>query len=96
MGVASKTSLYQSPRDKQLRELLGDPAVDDAAAAEHVRAACAEIQSHWTVSEEKKRRRWSLGPSVEVHAFSSRNIGNFVVFDSEWVTQRTEKGTDGK
>lgn len=83
MGVASKSSLYQSPRDKMLREKLGDPAVDDAAAAEHVAHACEEIQRRWTASEEKKRRRWSLGPSVEVHAFSSRNIGNFVVFDSE-------------
>ena len=71
MGVASKTSLYQSPRDKQLRESLGDPAVDETADAEHVRKACAEIQRRWSATEERKRRRWSLGPRVEVRALCS-------------------------
>lgn len=83
MGVASKASLYQTPKDRQLLESLGDPAVDESAAEEHVREACAEIQRSWSATEEKKRRRWSMGPQVEVPAFSSRNVGNFVVFDSE-------------
>lgn len=75
MGIANKSSLYQSARDKRIRETLAASDIDEEAGAEHIRLACAEVRARWSAAEEKKRRRWSHGSRVECRVYSVEHRG---------------------